>query len=295
MSSLLLTWRASVSECSAALHNVVPLPAPVSVSTPDEPESFFNGDTPSSEEDPFGWGGDFDQDHRTMSDQKLPLGPDKRVETAQMDCRLSGDPASALTMEDTVLAVCAPGTSEVLYGAVERAGSCQGHVEVECVAAVDSRDFPGTMDYTRDDAAGASFDPGTASLAQPRAHSGVEDYAEGFGTQTTSISNSATMAVGPTPGAVVARNRSRSPRRLEGREETFGLTVVHLSHQFGFRDATLWCWKCGGWSAACRLASRLKDPCGVPTKTGADVVYLVSGGFSSQNSCMEFRLYFWWT
>ena len=57
------------------------------------------------------------------------------------------------------------------------------------------------------------------------------------------------------------------------------LTVVHLSHQFGFRDATLWCWKCGGWSAGSRRASRLKDPCGFPSKTGADVVYRVSGGY----------------
>ena len=100
-----------------------------------------------------------------------------------------------------------------------------------------------------------------------------------LGTQTISISNPVTVAVGPTPGTVVARNKSRSPRRLKGREETFSLTVIHLSHQFGFRDATLWCWKCGGWSAGSRRASRLKDPCGVPTKTGADVVYRVSGGF----------------
>ena len=213
-----------------------------------------------------------------MSDQNLPLSPDKRAEIVP-DSRFSGDPASAHMMEDAVLAVCAPGTSEVLYGAIERAESGQGHVEVDYVAAVDSRDFPGTMDYTRDDAAGASFDPGTASPEQPRAHSGVEDYAEGLGTQTTSISNPATVAVGPTPGTVVARNKSRSPRRLKGREETFGLTVVHLSHQFGFRDATLWCWKCGGWSVGSRRASRLKDPCGVPTKTRADVVYRVSGGF----------------
>ena len=46
-----------------------------------------------------------------------------------------------------------------------------------------------------------------------------------------------------------------------------------LSHQFGIHDATLWCWRCGGWSAGSRRASRLKDPFGVPTKTGADVVY----------------------
>ena len=57
------------------------------------------------------------------------------------------------------------------------------------------------------------------------------------------------------------------------KEEPFGLTSVHLSHQFGFRDASLWCWRCGGWSAGSRRASRLKDPCGIPTKTGAAVVY----------------------
>ena len=39
--------------CSATSHNVVPLLAPVATPTPDEPESFFIGDTPSSEEDPL--------------------------------------------------------------------------------------------------------------------------------------------------------------------------------------------------------------------------------------------------
>ena len=212
-----------------------------------------------------------------MSDERLPLSPDNRVETAQMNFRLSGDRVGAHMVEDAVLAVCAPGTSEVLCGTIERAESCQSHVEGDDVAAVDSRDLPGTMDYTRDDAASAVLDPVTASPAQQRAHSGAEDYAEGLGTQTTSISNPATMAVGPTLGTVVARNRSRSPRRLESREETFGLTVVHLSHQFGFRDATLWCWRCGGWSAGSRRASRLKGPCGAPTKTEQMLctVYLV--------------------
>ena len=70
--------------------------------------------------------------------------------------------------------------------------------------------------------------------------------------------------------------KSRSPRRHEEEWEPFGLTSVHLSHQFGFRDATLWCWKCGGWSAGSRRASRLKNPCGFPSKTGADVVHRVS-------------------
>ena len=108
--------------CSATSRSVVLLPVPASVSTPDEPESFFIGDTPTSEEDPFGWGGDFDQDHQAMSDQNLPLSPDKRAEIV-LNSRLSGDPAGVHTMEDAVLAVCAPGTSEVLYGAIERAES----------------------------------------------------------------------------------------------------------------------------------------------------------------------------
>ena len=244
--------------CSAVSRSVVPLPAPVSIPTPDEPESFFIGDTTSSQEDPFGWSGDFDQDSQVMSYQNLPLSPDKRAETV-LDSRLSDDLAGAHMMEDAVLAVCAPGTSEVLCGAIERAESGQGHVEVDYVAAVDSRDFPGTMDYTRDDAAGASFDPGTASPALPRAHSGVEDKADW------------------------------GPRQLRSRILQLWRSDLHLaqssletnqgSHQFGFRDATLWCWKCGDWSAGSRRASRLKCPCGVPTKTGTDVVYRVSGGF----------------
>ena len=67
-----------------------------------------------------------------------------------------------------------------------------------------------------------------------------------------------------------SRGKSRSPRRHVG-EESFGLTSVHLSHQFGFRDSTLWCWRCGGWSVGSRGTSRLKGPCGAPTKNGADV------------------------
>ena len=88
----------------------------------------------------------------------------------------------------------------------------------------------------------------------------------------------ASMPLEPTPRIVHSRERSRSPRR-HVEEESFCLTSVHLSHQFGFRDSTLWCWRCGGWSAGSRRVSRLKDSCGAPTKTGADVVYRVSGGF----------------
>ena len=75
------------------------------------------------------------------------------------------------------------------------------------------------------------------------------------------------------------RQKSRSPPRHGEEWEPFGLTSVHLSHQFGFRDATLRCWKCGGWSAGSRRASRLKNPCGFPSKTGADVVHRVSGRY----------------
>ena len=69
-----------------------------------------------------------------------------------------------------------------------------------------------------------------------------------------------------------SRVKSRSPRR-HVEEESFGLTSVHLSHKFGFCDSTLWCWRCGGWSVGSRRTSRLKGPCGAPTKNGADVVY----------------------
>ena len=86
----------------------------------------------------------------------------------------------------------------------------------------------------------------------------------------------ATMASEPTSGTVHVRERSRSPRRHD--EEPLGLSSVDFSHQFGFRDATLWCWRCGGWSPGSRRASRLKDPCGIPTKKGADVIFRVSGG-----------------
>ena len=83
--------------------------------------------------------------------------------------------------------------------------------------------------------------------------------------QTAPIPNSADMAIEPTPGTLDARKRSRCPRRHEEEQEPFGLT---------FR-----CWKCRGWSAGSRRASRLKDPCGFPSKTEADVVYRVSGGY----------------
>ena len=94
--------------------------------------------------------------------------------------------------------------------------------------------------------------------------------------QTGLTPNPSTTVSEPTSGTVHVRERSRSPRRHD--EEPFGLSSVDFSHQFGFLDATLWCWRCGGWSPGSRRASRLKDPCGIPTKKGADVICRVSGG-----------------
>ena len=69
---------------SSAPHPPVPVPNP----PPDEPQSFFIGDTPSSEDDPFGWGGDFDQDHQDMSDQDLQSDSAKPTNHAGMNLDL---------------------------------------------------------------------------------------------------------------------------------------------------------------------------------------------------------------
>ena len=61
-------------------------------------------------------------------------------------------------------------------------------------------------------------------------------------------------------------------------EARFGHCTVHPSHKCGFRDDTLWCWKCGGWSTGSRHKSRLTDKCGAPTKAGAEVIRRVSAG-----------------
>ena len=81
-------------------------PTPVSTPIPEEPESFFIGDNPSSEEDPFGWGGDFDQDHQDMSDQALQSNPIRSIQHDGMNPDCSPDntmdqvePGDA-TMED---------------------------------------------------------------------------------------------------------------------------------------------------------------------------------------------------
>ena len=102
--------------CAAVSRSAVPLPAPVSIPAPDEPESFFIGDTPSSEDDPFGWGGDFDQDHQVMSDQDLPLSPVRPMESAQMDPCLS----SGHTMEGTPDALCSAAKQAKMFKKLRR-------------------------------------------------------------------------------------------------------------------------------------------------------------------------------
>ena len=71
----------------------------------------------STEDDPFAWGGDFDQDHQVMSGQDLPLSPVKPMESAEMDPCLS----SGHTMKDAEFAECGPGTPDALCSAAEQA------------------------------------------------------------------------------------------------------------------------------------------------------------------------------
>ena len=75
--------------CSVVSRSTAVRPAPVSILIPEELESFFIGDNPSSEEDPFGWGGDFDQDHQDMSDQALQSNLTRPTQHVGMNLELS--------------------------------------------------------------------------------------------------------------------------------------------------------------------------------------------------------------
>ena len=100
----------------------------------------------------------------------------------------------------------------------------KNYVVTDEMAAADSRDSFGTVDYTHEDTAGAFADLETAKFTQPLALNGTEDDAEGMEVHT-----SAKMAIEPTPGTANARQKSRSPPRHEEEWEPFGLTSVHLS------------------------------------------------------------------
>ena len=140
--------------------DALPLPAPGSVPTPDEPESFFIGDTASSGDDPFGWGGDFDHDHQAMSDHDSPFSEERRMDSADMDFRLSVDPGCGQAMDDAEPGQCASGIRDAPCDAVVQARNAQGCVDADVVvAAADSQGCSGTEDYTRNDTAGTMFEP----------------------------------------------------------------------------------------------------------------------------------------
>ena len=80
-------------------------------------------------------------------------------------------------------------------------------------------------------------------------------------------------------GRLAQPTRAKDQCHLDVTERKRNLAVLL---RFTFRTSSVfvtrrfWCWRCGGWSSGSRRASRLKDPCGTPTKTGTDVVYRVS-------------------
>ena len=190
------------------------------------------------DEDPFGWGGDLSQHYQDMLDQELPSSPDRPNGPADADMYPNLLPNHV--MEDPKTSGCVTKTPDVRDSAAEQTSQFRGHAVPKPCIVENERDV--------------IFDNGAAVSCDG-------------------------IATSPDPTTRIIRSRvtSRSPRRYFG-EESFGLTTVHLSHQFGFRDFTLWCWRCGGWSVGSRRISRLQGPCGAPTKNGADVVYRVSGG-----------------
>ena len=83
------------------IRSVALPPTPASTPIPEEPESFFIGDNPSSEEDPFGWGGDFDQDHQDLSDQALQQPAENLKSTPEQVSDNEGDtPKPIADLED---------------------------------------------------------------------------------------------------------------------------------------------------------------------------------------------------
>ena len=231
---------------------------------------------------------------RLMSVNPSLLGPEKRMESAEMDLRSSVDPTCCCVMEEADPAQCASGMPDAICSAVgpgsvsqgyvgvcamEQASGFQGYVEVNDVAAADNLDSSGTVDYTCTDTAGTVFDPGTESLVQPRVPSGTVDVAVEMEAQTDLAPIPASMSLGTdATHSPLARTIPISSTSRRGRNLSVSLRFTSRT-SVDFRDATLWFWRCGGWSAGIRRASRLKDPCRVPTKTGADVVYHVTGGY----------------
>ena len=112
------------------------------------------------------------------------------------------------------------------------------------MAAADNLDSSGTVGYTRNDTAGTVIDAGTESLVQPRVPSGTVDVALEMEAQTDLAPNPASMSLEPTPRTVHPRTIKVTSTSRRG-----GTFRSHFG-SFGFRDATLWCWRCGGWSVS---------------------------------------------
>ena len=100
-------------------------------------------------------------------------------------------------MEDAELSKCVSGTPDALCSAAEQATNFKGYVVTDEMAAADSRDSFGTVDYTHEDTAGTFADLDTAKFTQPLALNGTEDDAEGMEAHTAPISTSANMAIEP--------------------------------------------------------------------------------------------------
>ena len=227
------------------------------------------------DEDPFGWGGDLDQDHQDMLNPKLPSSTDGPMDPAETYSNLLPDHE----MKDSKTSGCATRTPDVLCDAVEQAGEAEGHAAAEPCAAEQARDL------IFDDGAAAAYD----SIADTVLELGAERPQMISDTMDVAVEMDAQTDFALVP---VSSHLNRWHRLVAhvGNQGLLGVTWERnpsasrqstFSHQFGFRDSTLWCWRCGGWSAGSRRTSRLKGPCGAPTKNGADVVYRVIWWFPS--------------
>ena len=272
--------------CSTISRSVAPLPVPVSIPTSDEPESFFIGDTPSSEDDPFGWCGNLDQNHQDVSDQDTKSSPTRPMNHDEMNLDiLPKHVMEEVKSRDEIMEEDKPDEDPFGWGG----DLSQDHQDML------DQSLPSNPDRSNGSADAylnllpdrEMEDPKTSEYAT-RTPDVLRDAVD---TTVVALETDAQTDLTLVPVSTstermaqnISRRKSRSPRR-HVREESFGLTSVHLSHQFGFRDSTLWCWRCGGWSVGSRRTSRLKGPCGAPTKNGADVVYRVSGGLPPRAS-----------
>ena len=132
----------------------------------------------------------------------------------------------------------------------------------------------------------------TAKFTQSLALNGTEDDAEGMEVHTAPIPTSAKMAIEPTLGTV---NAPKIKVPSDGTKKN-GNPLASLQFIFPTSSASAMrrsgAGNCGG-SQAAGAFRRLKNPCGFPSKTGADVVHRVSGGYPPKSSRVEISRRFW--